>query len=357
MNSRERVLKALKRQGKPDRAPFEISWGAFTPPLMQTYRNQTGTLQNPDEYFDFDTRSINLNPTSKYTDFAKYYNEPIAKNVIVDEWGVGATKGSVAHFLKYDHHPLALCKTPNEINDYEWPDVDEDYRFEGLQHKVNEYKQRGYVVMGELYQTIFEMSWLLRGFETLLMDFYLNEDIANAICENLMRIRVRQAKKYAELGVDILRLGDDVSTQNGPLMSTDIYRKYLKDRTRKIISAAKEVNPDILIFLHCDGKVEDIAQEFIDVGIDILNPIQPECNNHDTIFNRYGDKIAFWGGIGTQSTMPFGTEEDVKRQVKEVQNTLGRNGALLLAPSHILEPEVPWENVLAFIDASRNSKY
>ena len=357
MNSRERVLKALKRQGKPDRAPFEISWGAFTPSLLKVFKEHAGPDIDPDEYFDFDTRSVNIKPTTKVIDHSKYYKETLPQNIIFDEWSVGAVPGSTEHFLEYKFHPLAFCETAEDVLRYEWPDIDADYRFDGMAEKIRTYKDRGYAVMGELYQTIFEMSWLLRGMETMLMDFYLNEEVAHAICEKLMNFRIKQAQKYAKLGVDIIRLGDDVATQNGPMMSNEIYRKYLKERTRKIIRAAKEINPDILIFIHCDGKVEDIVGEFIDIGVDILNPVQPECNDLKKIYEKYGKKIAFWGGIGTQSTMPFGSTKDVKEKVKEVQKILGENGALLLAPTHILEPEVPWENVVAFVEAVKNSKY
>ena len=356
MNARERVWKALHHE-KPDRMPFEISWGAFTPSLMQVYREKTGSQLPPDEYFDFDTRSVDIGPTKKKTDFSKYYSCPLPDNVILNEWGVGAVPGSVEHFVKHKFHPLADCETAEEVYAFEWPDMDADYRFEGLEEKILAYKARGYVVMGELYSTIYETAWTLRGMESFLIDFYENEEIVDAICENIFRIRLAQAKKYAQLGVDILRLGDDVATQNGPLMSKELYGKFFKGRMQKLIQAVKEINPQILVFRHCDGKVEDLIEDFIEEGVDILNPVQPECNDLNKIYAMYGDRLAFWGGIGTQSVMPFGSPDDVTEAVRDVQRTLGGQGALLVAPSHILEPEVPWENVLAFVEAAKNSYY
>ncbi len=346
----------MRREGKPDQVPFEISWGAFTPRLMEVYREKTGSTLDVDEYFDFDIRSVNLCPTKKTTDFAKYFDE-VADNATFDEWGVGAIPGSEEHFLEYTYHPLAKCETAQDVYDYEWPDVDADYRFEGMAQKVKAYQDRGYAVVGELYQTIFETAWLLRGMEELLVDFYVNQEVAHAICEKLAQLRVRQAEMYAAAGVDIIRLGDDVATQRGPMMSQATYETFLKDRTKRIVDAGKAINPDVLYFIHNDGKVEDFAQNLVDIGIDILNPCQPECNDLELLFERYGDKIAFWGGIGTQSTMPFGSPEDVRAKVRYVQETLGRNGSLLIAPSHILEPEVPWENVEAFIDAVKRARY
>jgi uroporphyrinogen decarboxylase len=216
---------------------------------------------------------------------------------------------------------------------------------------------RGYAVAGELYQTIFEIAWLMRGMEKLLCDFMLNEDVAHAICEKLTELRVHQAAKFAEAGVDVIRLGDDVAAQTGAFMSLDLYRKFLKERTRRVINAARRVRPDVLIFMHSDGNIKDFIPEYIDIGVDILNPVQPECNDLEAIGRQYGGKISFWGGIGTQTTMPYGSPQDVLEAVRTVQRQLGSGGGLLLAPSHILEPEVPWENVVAFVEGAREAKY
>jgi uroporphyrinogen decarboxylase len=339
----------MRRTGIPDRPPFEISWGAFTPGLMKVFRERTGSQLDPAEYFDFDTRSVNINPTTKQTDFRRRFDAEIPSNVIWDEWGYGAIQGSMEHFLEYRYHPLAACTTVEEVLEFEWPDVDADYRFDGMAEQVHTYQERGYAVTGELYMTIFETAWLLRGMVKLLTDFCYHDEVAHAICEALTELRIRQARKYAETGVDILRLGDDVAAQTGPMMSPDLYRTYLKERTRRIITAAKEVNKDILVFMHSDGAVIEFIPEYIDIGVDIVNPVQPECNDLEEIGRRFDGQISFWGGIGTQTTMPYGTGAEIRTKVQEVQKTLGKKGGLLIAPSHILEPEVPWENVLAFV--------
>jgi len=357
MTPRERVLTAMRRSGRPDRVPFEISWGAFTPGLMEVYRQRTGSTLDPSEYFDFDTRLVNLDPTRKKTDFSRWFKQALLPNVVWDEWGYGALRGSMEHFLEYRYHPLANCSSPEQIFEFSWPDVDADYRFEGVERATRSYQERGYAVAGELYLTIFETAWLLRGMENLLLDFFRSQDVAHAIFDSITVLRIRQAIKYAEIGVDVLRLGDDVATQKGPMMSIELYRTFLKERTRRIIAAAKKVKPDILIFMHSDGAMVDFIPEYIDIGVDIVNPIQPECNDLAEIGRKFGDKISFWGGIGTQTTMPFGSPADVKSKVREVQTQLGRCWGLLLAPTHILEPEVPWENIVAFVEAARDTKF
>jgi uroporphyrinogen decarboxylase len=347
----------MSRKGRPDRIPFEISWGAFTPSLMEVYRRQTGASVDPEEYFDFDTRSVDLNPTRSAGDFRRFFEGPLPANVTFDEWGCGSVPGSMEHFVEYKFHPLGAAATAEEVRGFPWPDVTADYRYEGLQQRIDEYHRRGYAVTGELYQTIFERAWLMRGMERLLMDFMEVAEIGHAVCQCIADLRIEQARRLAALGVDVLRLGDDVCTQKGLMMSLVTYRKFLKEPTRAIIRAAKQINPEVLVFMHCDGRVGDMIEEYVNIGVDILNPVQPECNSFEEIVQRSAGRLAFWGGIGTQSTMPFGTPHDVASAVTRAKQTLGRDGGLLLAPTHILEPEVPWQNVLAFVEAARNTLY
>jgi uroporphyrinogen decarboxylase len=357
MNSRQRVLTALRRDGVPDRLPFEISWGALTPSLMEVYRRETGAAVSPEEYFDFDTRSVDLNPTQRSTDFGRYFSTSIPSNATFDEWGCGTVPGSMEHFVEFKFHPLESMTTVAQVQAFAWPDVTVDYRYEGLAEQVAEFQRRGYAVTGELYQTIFERAWLMRGMERLLMDFLTEPEMGHAICQCITDLRVEQARRLAALGVDVLRLGDDVCTQKGPMMSRATYRTFLKDRTRAIVQAAKAVNPDVLLFMHCDGRVGEMIEEYVEIGIDILNPVQPECNDLEEIARRSAGRLAFWGAIGTQSTMPFGTFGDVAAAVAHAKQTLGPDGGLLVAPTHILEPDVPWANVLAFVEAAKNAVY
>ncbi len=352
MNSRERVLTALKRTGLPDKTPFEISWGGFTPRLMKTFREKTGTDLSPEEYFDFDTRFVLPSPTKKETDFSQYFNEALPATISFDEWGIGAVPTRY-EIPDYSFHSLEQLSSVDEINNYLWPDYGESYRYSEVTTQTKEFQRRGYAVCGEMYQTIFETAWLMRKMETFLLDLIMNPDIAHAICENITQIRIKQARLFAEAGVDIIRLGDDIVSQRGLMMSPETYHTFFKDRIKRIIQAAKEVNPDVIIFMHCCGKVEDVIDDFIEAGVEVLNPVQPECNNLKTIYSKYKDKLSFWGGIGVQSVMPNGTPDEVRAKVQETNEILGEHGGLLLAPAHILDPAIPWENVVAFIEAAK----
>ena len=149
---------------------------------------------------------------------------------------------------------------------FTWPDVDADYRFEPLAAKVEtvtgapSYASDRRTVFGR----IFEMAWLLPVLENLLVDFLADPDLAHALCEKLTELRVRQAVRYAELGVDILRLGDDVGTQTGPMIGLETYRTFLKRRTRRFDRRRQITSsPTCSFFMHCDGQVADFIPEFL----------------------------------------------------------------------------------------------
>ena len=131
----------------------------------------------------------------------------------------------------------------------------------------------------------------------------------------------------------------------------DRYCIWLKPRLRQVIDAARAVKPELIVFYHTCGYVLPLIGHLIDAGIDVLNPVQPECMDFQTVYERYGDRLSFHGTIGTQTTMPFGTPEDVRRAVFRNLDIAGERGGLLVQPTHVLEPEVPVENVFAYVQA------
>ncbi len=183
------------------------------------------------------------------------------------------------------------------------------------------------------------------------IDLVLNPDLANYHLDRITDIRCKMAQKYAESGVDILHVGDDVATQLDMMISPKLWRQYIKPRLNKVINSARRINPEITVDYHSDGNIQTIIPELIEVGVDILNPIQPECMDPIEIKRKYGDRLSFRGTIGTQSTMPFGTPEEVEMVCKKMIEEVGKSGGFILAPTHMLEPEVPWENIEAMIGA------
>jgi uroporphyrinogen decarboxylase len=347
MNPRCRVLTTLRRQ-IPDKVPRLV---AFTPPVLEEFHCRTGSAELAD-YFDFEVRHVGIGPTEKEVDFSPFLG-CLPPNAWVNEWGIGHVPGSMYHFEDYVH-PLRDISSPEELKDYPFPDVTAGYRYEGLLEEVADLHQRGYAVAGGIPHysgTLFECAWILRGMENLLADFLLHPRLAAALLDWLTASGVESATRMAQAGVDVLTTGDDVGTQRGMMMSPALWRKWLKPRLAEIIAAAKRINPDLLVFYHSDGSIEPIIPELIEIGVDILNPIQPECMDPARLKGEYGAHLAFWGTIGTQTTMPLGTPEEVKATIRERIETVGRGGGLLLAPTHVLEPDVPWQNILAFFEA------
>ena len=256
----------------------------------------------------------------------------------------------------FKYHPLGTATTVAEIDAYPWPDFDAPYRYEGVRAQVATFHKRGYAVCGEMYQTLFETAWLMRDMQAFLMDMMLNEELTHAICERIAQIRVGQARQYALAGVDILRLGDDIVSQQGLMFSKELYNTYFKPRIKRIVAAAKEVNPDIIIFMHSCGKIEGMIDELIDAGVEVLNPVQPECNDQQAIKRTYGDRLSFWGGVGVQSVLPHGTPDEVRAATRKTIATLGPENGFLVAPAHILDPAIPWENIEAFIETVKEQR-
>jgi len=352
MTPRERVLTAMKRQ-VPDKVPRRLEYGSFIKPLWEIFYQKTGAT-DPEEYFTYEIRNVGFKPTGKHRkkELSKYLPENLEENCFIDlEWGNINEKGHQENVYRIVQCALENAETVYDIDEYPMPDILSNYRWEHVKDKTTELHRRNLAVMGFMSQTIFEVAWGVRGFENFLADMYINQEMTNLLVSKITDIRCSQARIFAEANVDVLRLGDDVGTERAMMISPEMFRKWLKPGYIKIINAAKEVNPDILIFFHSDGDCQEIIPDLIEIGTDILNPVQPECMDPAEIKKQYGDKLAFWGTIGTQTTMPFGTPDDVRQAVKERIETVGAGGGLLLSPTHLLQVETPWENIIAFFDA------
>lgn len=356
MNARERVLKALSRE-MPDRVPVDLSWG-FTPPFLEKFTKMTGETDY-EKYFHVDVRLLVFKETRNKTDYRRFFEgRPNAGDIYFNEWGIGYRKGTdpALHFEQIES-PLKYAQTVNDIIDYPFPDYMEKYRWEGLKEEVEKIQSEGLAACASLATTLFETAWQIRGFEEFVTDMITGDEMAECLLDRLTQMRIEMARKHVEAGVDVLMLGDDVAMQTGMMLSPLLWRIWLKPRMAKIIDAARAINPRIHIFYHSDGNPSAIIDELIDIGVTILNPVQPECMDPAEIKKKYGDRLAFWGTMGVQSTLPFGTPEDVRAEVKLRMQTIGKGGGLLLGPAHMIEPEVPWENLVAFFDAVEEYGY
>jgi uroporphyrinogen decarboxylase len=346
MTSRERVITALNRK-QPDRVPA-VLYGelvGYTPAIAAMLKERCDGLL-PAEYFNYDITSFSLRPSDQLQDFSQYL--AVQDNVTVDEWGVGRKQAGYHHYAEIIHPMQSL--SPEEIRAYPFPDLDREYRYSEVPSEVARIHEKG-LAAAYFAGSIFETAWYLRGLEQLFVDMISNAPVSDYLFDRITGIVAEAAKYLARSGLDLLILGDDIATQTGLMMSLEMWRQHLKPRMAAVIQAAKQENPDILIFYHSDGNVWDAIPDLIGVGVEVLNPVQPECMDPADVKREFGEHLSFFGTVGVQKTMSFGSPEEVSAEVRLRIETVGENGGLLLAPSHVLQPGTPWENIVAFFAA------
>jgi uroporphyrinogen decarboxylase len=342
---REDFFRSVRRE-RPIRTPFYFT---LCDSLIEEFERRNGT-QDYFDFFDMPFRSVSLEPTRNPRDYSPYFRnlQPVDE---INEWGVGYIRGSAYHFRRIVS-PMKEFEDPAQVWSFPLPDVLEEYRWRGFAAEVEALKQRDRVTMNAPpFIDIFEPAWYLRGFEQLLTDLHVNPPMAEACLERMTEIKCALARRYAEAGVDVLVFGDDIGEERNMILSPQLWRKWLKPRLRRLIEAAKEANPQVLCYYHSDGNIEAVIPELIETGVEILNPIQPECMDPLSVKNEHGQALTLWGTIGTQRLMPFGSRREVAETVRTMIREVGFNGGLVIAPTHILEPEVPWENILALVEA------
>jgi uroporphyrinogen decarboxylase len=359
MTPHDRVRTAMSRQ-VPDRVP---KTAAFTPAVEERYRRHVAAelgldLNKPDEaakvpsaadYFGMEVRGVGFRGPKEPPNFRPFFDEELPENTSFNEYGTANIPGTFYHFSRY-RFPLAEAGSVADYEAYPWPDFTPSYRHEHLENDVARLLREGWYVAGGVGH-IFEHAWQIRSMEKLFEDMVMRPDMAAYLLDRLTEDRAFQAKRLAEAGCDCIHCGDDVGMQDRLMMSPAMWREWFKPRWGYVWQVAKKANADVQIWYHSDGYVEPIIPDLIEIGLEILNPVQPECMDPVKLKAEYGDRLAFWGCVGTQTVMPFGTPQQVRETVRKLIETVGRGGGLLLAPTHVLEPDVPWENILAFFAA------
>ena len=270
----------------------------------------------------------------------------------VDEWGVGwsvhpyETPYGIGRYTEMSRHPLA---DDDAIASYQPPDPNRPELYADSEAVIRDFKDE-YWIVGVTVTTIFETAWALRGLEQMMIDMALNPDLAHHILDIPYRYHLTAAKKLVELGVDMIWLGDDIGSQHKMLISPRMWRKYFKPRMANFIAELKAINPNVKVAYHTDGNVEKAIPELIEIGVDVLNPIQPASMNPAEIKKKYGDKLCFWGTIDEQHTLPFGSPADVAAEVKTRLETVGEGGGLILSPTHHVQLDTPLENFWALVN-------
>jgi uroporphyrinogen decarboxylase len=359
MKPRERVEMALNHE-KPDRCPMQIS---FTPEFAQRLRTDMELkgkqVHNPHgggNTYELE-RSLGEDMLLTSVGWANSYY--MDDKPYLDEWGVGwdahpyETPFGTGHYTEIVSHPLAGDAA---ISGYQPPDPHRPELYADSEQMICSFKE-DYWIVGVTVTTIFETAWALRGLEQMMLDMSMDPDLANQILDIPYQYHLTAAKKLVEMGVDMIWTGDDMGSQHQMMISPGMWRQYFKPRMANFIAELKSINPDVKVAYHTDGYVEPIIPELIEIGFDVLNPVQPASMDPANIKKKFGDKLSFWGSIDEQHTLPFGSPEEVADEVRLRLETVGYNGGLILAPTHHVQLDTPLENFWAMVNTIVNTPY
>jgi uroporphyrinogen decarboxylase len=359
MKPRDRVRMALNHE-EPDRCPMQIS---FTPEFAERLREDMG-LKDASEHNPHGggntyalERALGEDLLLTSVGWANSYYG--GGDEYTDEWGVGwksvkyATKFGPGRYTEIVHHPLADSRA---IAAYRPPDPERPELYAESLRTIQDFKDE-YWIVGVTVTTIFETAIALRGLEQLVSDFILDPDRAEAVLDLPFQFHLTAAKKLTEAGVDSIWIGDDIGAQHAMMISPAHWRKFLKPRLAEFISSLKAINPAVKVAYHSDGFIDPVIPELVEVGVDILNPIQPACLDPAKVKRGFGDKLCFWGSIDEQYTLPFGTPEGVRQEVLNRIGTIGQGGGLILSPSHHVQLDTPLENFWAMVNTVKETRY
>ncbi len=364
LTSKERVLMCLEHR-QPDRVPLDLGGAFVTTMNVVAYQrlrralrlSGNGSLlreQTQSVFIDEDVRQI------LGVDVIGLFERPPRPDLerpspgrnLVSEWGVSyrQAEGFGAPYTPVSQ-PLAQA-TLDDLERYPWPDPLAPARFAGLAEEAAALKTSSYAVVGNLGWTeIFGVAWYLRGFENFMIDLVANQDFAHALMRRITDFQKARYARFLELAsgsIDVILFCDDMGGEDGLFLSPRTYREMIKPYHAELLQLVKSRTKARIMFHSC-GSVVALLDDFIEIGLDILNPVQVAARGMDTaeLKRRYGRRISFWGAIDTQQVLPRGTPDDVRAEVRRRIADLARGGGFVVAPVHVVQADVPPENVIA----------
>ncbi|MBI9106729.1 MAG: hypothetical protein JEZ04_08285 [Spirochaetales bacterium] len=357
MTSRERVLTALgKIEGLPDRPPLQFD---LCRKLIEDFGEKLGIA--PDyslSYYEDLTYRISANDirTAIGSDVVVvggtvregFVPEPVAENIVRNEFGMAMKPTEL--YMEVVECPLSEAFADGDIDDYAFPDAYAEGRFEKAARDIEKYKGSHFII-GDCELSIFELAWHLSGMEKYLLSFALGDSWVEKLNDKVEAWTTDMAMQLVELGVDAVWLGEDLGTQMSMLISPEMWRERFKPRYERMIEKLKIANPELLIIMHSDGAVAPLIDDFIEMGIEIYNPVQPNVPGSDPseLKAKYGGRINFFGGIDQQELLPSGNLDELKKEIKMRARILGEGGGYLMAPAHIIQADTSPDTVEAMV--------
>jgi len=359
MNSKERVLKAINKK-HIDRVPM---FATLTPQVAEKLSEHLGLdYEQPIDSL-LSTRISHMSLLTKLGNDCvgiaacapdNFPTRTLENGIIENDWGMRFKNAGI--YNEFYEFPLAHAETVEDIEKYSFPDPFAKGRYDEAKKAVGKYG-KDYAIVADLETSIFETAWYLVGLEKFLMDLMLEPPYLNPLLDKIMNINLEMGKTLINLGADIIWAGDDFGSQQGLIMDIDTWRRFFKHRIKYMFDEFRKVNPNIKIAWHSCGSIVPLIPEFIEIGLDILNPIQPLANGMEPKFlkDTFGKKLCFFGGIDVQNLLPFESPENIKKEVKRIINIFGEEGGFIAAPAHNIQPDTPIKNILAIFEAVKES--
>lgn len=353
MNSRERVAAALRHE-QGDRVPLQL-W--MTPEISQALQEhfKAGSKADVLDAMDIDVRWLLVDyvgPELKVHEDGTRENEfSVRTRTVINEFG---------SYEEAVFNPLAEAETPADVANYRWPDPDW-WDYSSIQREIETADRIEPRWLGIGYASLFERAWGLTGFEKLLLDMATNPPFVEAILDQLLDFYIEQTSRILQASgdrIDMIYIADDVGSQNGLLMSPGMFRQFVKSRWKTFIDTIKGRFGEHLKFhYHSCGAVSKLVPDLIEMGIDILNPIQPLAVDMEpeSLKERFGDKTSFSGGLDIQELLPRGTAQEVRTEAKRLVSILGKDGGYIAGPAHAVQPDTPIENVLTMLQGFKEA--
>lgn len=349
LTSRQRVFGALKRE-PIDRIPVDF-WA--TQAVYSEIRQKLGL----DKDAFLDTYDVDL----RYIDGPEYVGPPLEEGT--DIWGVRRTSVANERGERYEEvaeAPLAGAESPADVERYgHWPRA-EWFNYSTIESQCDEIasKDRVVVFMGDRLNRVAQLkpAMYLRGAAEIFIDLAINQELAKTIFRRIRTFYLEYLARILEAAkekIDIVLTGDDFGAQNGLILSRDMWHSYLQEGFEEYIDLIHSHNT--ICMHHSCGGVAELVPDFIDSGLDVLQSLQPEADGMDfaELYSRYGNRLAFQGGISIQKTMPFGTSDDIRDEVSRIADLVRDGGGYIFCTSHNIQSDTPLESVLALVEAYR----
>ena len=367
---------------EPDQIPFDLASTPVSGISSVAYNNYIKYLGRSEDNTLFDIVQQIINPSEQFLlengvdtravrakggkSFELVLGEEDGYTYFVDEWGIKWRMPKEGGFY-YDMatHPLENAETEEDVDAYnKFLDVSDSARYEGMKKKAEEIYEQGYaVVVNSLSAGMFEMLTWLMGFESSFTNLALEEGAAVRILDKMLDIKMTYWSNVLDaIGdkVTVCQEADDLGTQMSLLISPDMYRRYIKPRHKELFDMIHKKS-DAKVFIHSCGAIRDILPDFIESGVDIVNPVQFNASNMDAaeLKKEFGKDLVFWGGgVDTQYALPKGTPQEVEDNVKMMMDILRTDGGFIFNSVHNIQADVPPKNLDAYFRTFHaNKKY